>query len=172
MSAPPDITPQNRLARVAWLAERCRSDMKTPEVIWFARRALERFEKAPPEKRTRELLAAIALELVRGAFRFVRHPSGRNVFKSPSKLVTDGEGECADTAPFLAAVYAALGLRAALSGWSVESGFAEHLVVLVEVRDGDWRIADPTLMQAWLGEDPYEAAERLQLSRADLGRDV
>lgn len=182
--APDDPTPA--LARAAgcsvtfdpgtgdWLAEWCGGetvvaltdrlatyDARTSPLAWRVRSiadALRGDDAAATARAVHDFVA--------GAVRYRRDDIQR--LRTSASTLDRGEGNCVSKSRLLLALARAAGLGARAVPVVDDTGEVVHMAPQLLV-GGEWTWADGTLA-ARLGETPYEASERLRVTREDLRR--
>lgn len=146
----PDETAEDRVRIIRMLASR---GAAAPIVRRLA--ALAR-HRAGPDAGPR----ALATEALRVTQRAGYVPAvDPYLFQSAAYTALNG-GDCEDLTPLLAAILAALGIASEVVWLSQPDRTLNHVVLQVAI-DGEWLWADPSVCGARLGEDPYDAIERL-----------
>lgn len=162
------------LGAIPMLAERAGRTVALPMMEALAAHV----EALPPRERARVLL-----EWLHERVRFQPDPhewTDGDLYQSARSTWQARRGDCDDTAPLLAAMMRAAGLRARLVAMSSPRYGWQPRHVSVQVllpccskcrrSAGAWRWtwAEPTIAGAQLGEHPQAAAMRLRRRRSDL----
>ena len=149
--------------RVRTLESLCDEGMNLPEVVRMARDIREAAHEETAISGDFDalpwFLASACLAAVH-AYPYVSHPDGVEQFQPVAWTLRHG-GNCED----LSCLYAVLARRAGLPCrlvWINQPGARlNHVIPQVHLY-GDWYWAESSIAGAMLGEDPYDAATRLQ----------
>ena len=160
------------LGAIPHLADRAARASRLP----MAQAIAAHVEALPPRERARVLLGWLHERV-----RFEPDPNEwteGDLYQSARSTWEARRGDCDDTAPLLAALFQAAGLRARLVGMSSPAYRWQPRHVTVQVwlpccddcprKRWAWTWAEPTLRGAELGEPPMDAAKRLRSRRSDL----
>lgn len=137
----------------------------------FAQDAIDAPEVAAAAARCRRATpartAAACLDLVQALPYYPDPPGVDDWIGHPCHVLTVG-GDCEDLATLLIALWATCGLTGRLQ-WITQGGEQDHVTAQVQLPGLGWLWGEPTVRGARLGEDPYAAAKRLQVSRGFPG---
>ncbi len=146
---PPDFSSDQRLRealREAW------SDVEGAEFV-----RLLVLVRAETGRRARALRA---LELVQ-ALPYTPDPPGLDVVQTASETAATG-GDCEDKASLLVVLCVCAGVPAGLAWLSQERLVRDHVAAQVWLVDGARGVWAETTVDAYLGEPPHTAADRLR----------
>lgn len=157
---PPGVLPEAQGRAFAALAEAYRDD---PEVVRVADRALALLASWGPDGREphNRRLARAALRVAQ-ELPYVLDADGEQVVWPPDLTAVVG-GDCDKLSVLLAAVYSRLGIAWRMA-WLYQRGADADHFTLEAAPDAPerWLTAEASVRYAELGENPYEALERVQ----------
>lgn len=150
---PLDGDPRDRIAVLAELAE---EGTRSVDVQRQTRQLVAGLSR--PRERAQACLAFVQ------SLRYRVDPPGTDDGANACAVLIQRVGDCKKKAILLGSMLALAGLEAVLV-WKEQPGAPlDHVTVKVRL-GGRWRWAESTVRGAQLGEDPYEAAERLRALR-------